>query len=347
MKEQCLGGGRAAETVSEELLGLVNLGIVDCLGANFSPCEVRGVLICGLPRSGTTAFARALEQLGFSLGSASDAPVAEIAALHPPLKAALGGELRQKAALLQELERQLDALASGSDRYAIKLPDYYRVLNQQPCPRGIDLILFVTRDPICVALRNSKSVGMNRDSAISRALKQYAELIEVATACETPSLLVSYEKLIAMPADLLRALAQILGVSPGEERLEQAVSAVVLNDQRYLQSSSLQFGDLRGEIGFFGNGRIGGWCFWSGMPEKRVSLEVRTESGEVVGAGSTRRLRAELVDMGVHPTGEVGFRIELSRPVPLTELSFVADGRAVALSPSAKLRQRLRRAAET
>ena len=336
-----------AEPVSSQgQSNLVNLGIVESLGPDFSAHDLHGVLICGLPRSGTTAFAKAFEQLGFSLGLASTAPVAELAPLHPPLKAALRGGPTQRADLIDAIEKQLTVLASEANRFVIKLPDYYQLLkHQEPTPRGINLILFVTRDPMCIAVRNSKSVGMNSAAALRKAVREYADLIDAATTCATPSLLVSYEKLLTMPVDLLGALAQLLGLSICATKLENAAQTLVLNDQRYLKSSSLQRGELRGEIGYYAKDQIGGWCFWSGMPEKRVCLKVHTQAGEVIGKGITRRLRPELVNAGAHPTGQVGFRIDLSRSIPLEKLNFTADEIAVSILPSSRLRQRLRRVA--
>lgn len=340
---------------SAELNHLVNLGIVDTAGNQFfasgqadgrAARQIRGVLICGLPRSGTTAFAKALEQLGFSLGSASGTPVAELAALHPPLKAALSAGGDQDGPLLQALEAEVARLAAAAERYVVKLPDYYRVLNRQAIPQGVDLILFVTRDPICVAVRNSKSVHMDGAAALRRAVREYGELIDVASACACPSLLVSYEKLLAMPQDLLTALAERLQVPLDEARREAAVGAVVLNDQRYLESSSLSRGAFQGQIGYYAESRLGGWCFWSGMPQKAVGLEVRSAAGEMVGSGVARRLRQGLVDEGLHPTGRAGFQIDLKCDLPLQALTFFADGVQVSLKPTPRLQRRLRRSAD-
>lgn len=330
------------DSVSSDLSHLVNLGVVDFSGPS-SP--VRGLLICGLPRSGTTAFAKALAQLGFDLGRASEAPVAELASLHPPLKAALQGGAAEGMRLVEALEGEVSALSAVSPRFAIKLPDYYRVLNHQRMPQGIDLILFVTRDPICVAVRNSKSVHMDVQAAIRRAVKDYGEMVDVASACSCPSLLVSYEKLLAMPAELLPVLARRLGLEPDPARLEAAIGALVLNDQRYLSSSSLERGTFRGQIGYFSGSRIGGWCFWDGMPSKAITMEVRSPRGVVLGRGQARVMRPNLLEEGLHPTGKAGFQIDLDQALPLKKLSFFADGIAVALAPTPQLKKRLRRAA--
>lgn len=358
-----------------ELTSLVNLGIVDSLGLqathqSLSPCHnplqdrldqadhqrahsgdhpsasIRGVLICGLPRSGTTAFAKVLEKIGFDLGRASGTPVAELASLHPPLKAALQGDAEAAGPLVQALEAEALALSSQFERYVIKLPDYYRVLNRQRLPRGIDLVIFVTRDPLCVAVRNSQSVFMDPEAAVRRAVREYAELIDIASACSCPSLLVSYEKLLAMPRDLLPVLAQRLGVSLGGEALESAISSVVLNDQSYLASSSLSRGEFCGQIGFYRENRLGGWCFWSGMPSKPITLEVRSSKGIVLGRGVARVTRPALVETGLHPTGKAGFQFELAQHLPLKKLCFFADGIAVQMAPTPQLRKRLRRAQE-
>jgi LPS sulfotransferase NodH len=331
------------ESFSAEIDSLVNLGIVDAAVNKFVPHAVRGVLICGLPRSGTTAFARALEAMGFSLGNATESPVAEIAELHPPLRAAVSGDSDKQLLLLQALENQISKLMTATGRYAIKLPDYYRFLNKLPVPKGIDLVLFITRDPICIAVRNSKSVCMERAAAIRKAVREYAELIDIASAYAAPSLLVSYEKLLATPTDQLSALAEIMGVNLSEDDVKAAASSVVINDLQYLKSSSLQRGELQGEVSYYAHGCIGGWCFWSGIPAKKVSLQVYTEAGEFIGEGSTRRIRTELVDSGLHLTGEVGFRVDLLRLVPLHQLRFKVDGQPVSLMPTSKLKQRLRR----
>jgi hypothetical protein len=198
---------------SDDLSDLVNLGIVaslplesGILGLNF-----RGILICGLPRSGTTAFARALEQLGFSLGPAGLSPVAELASLHPPLRAAMHGGEQERMNLMYAMEAEADLLSRDHQRYIIKLPDSYRFLDQKFLPRGIDLVIFVTRDPLCVAVRNSKSVGIGMAVAIKKAVSEYASLMDVVASCSYPNLLVPYEKLLAMPVDFLGAIIKSLG----------------------------------------------------------------------------------------------------------------------------------------
>ena len=334
---------------SDDLSDLVNLGIVESFGLQSDSAKLgfRGILICGLPRSGTTAFARALERLGFSLGSAGDSPVAEIADLHPYLRAAMQGGDQERMNLMRAIEIEVNDLATTHQRYIVKLPDCYRFLNEHALPRGIDLVIFVTRDPLCVAVRNSKSVGMDNAFAIKKAVNEYASLLDIAASCSAPWLLVAYEKLLAMPQDLLSAMARVLGLPGDNELLSQAVRSIVLNDGRYLKSSSLQRGEFRGEIGYFACGRIGGWGFWSGMPLKRVKIEIRSADEDSLGVGITRLIRTELVDQGIHPTGEVGFRVDLFRHVPLGQLRFIADGIEVSLRPSPKLRKRMRRNAES
>lgn len=335
---------------SEDLSDLVNLGIVAStpLESGIIGLDFKGILICGLPRSGTTAFARALEQLGFSLGPAGLSPVAELASLHPPLRAAMHGGEQERINLMDAMEAEVDLLSRDNQHYIIKLPDSYRFLDQEFLPRGIDLVIFVTRDPLCVAVRNSKSVGIDMAVAIKKAVSEYASFMNVVASCSYPNLLVPYEKLLAMPVDFLSAIAKSLGFPEGGENVDRAVCSVVLNDANYLKASSLDRGEFLGEIGYFANGRIGGWCFWSGMPEKRVQLNIFGPSGSSLGSAATRLKRTELVDRGLHPTGDVGFRVDLSSSShTLDKLKFVVDGFEVNMRPSAKLRKRIRRNTES
>lgn len=323
---------------------LVNLGIIE--SPNFPKPVLQsksiGALVCGLPRGGTTAFARVLEQMGFSLGAASQSPVAEFVALHPPLKAALTGGPDQHDFLVAAMEHHLQLLSADCNRFAIKLPDYYHFLGTRVLPRGIDVVLFITRDPLCVAIRNIKSVGMDPSVAILKAVREYGALIDAINRCPVPSLVISYEKLLSIPDQIVRYLANSLGVPLTDDCLNNSVKSVVLNDPAYLKSSSLSRGEFRGEISYFKDGRLGGWCFWSGMPGKHVILEVYKDNGELLGCSTARRQRFDVVEAGLHPTGQIGFRVDLSQSVKLDRLQFVADGMPVPLRASTKLLKRIR-----
>ena len=130
------------------------------------------VLVCGLPRSGTTGVAAALEKGGVPMSFSSKrlSSVKEDQAF----RAAIVGDDVVLDATNYFKERRADD--SASQILGVKYPEAYKVIDQLSQIDGL-VIVVVARDPFLVAMRNAISMFEDFEFSMDRAIGQYADLM--------------------------------------------------------------------------------------------------------------------------------------------------------------------------
>ena len=135
-----------------------------------SGSAIQSFVVCGLPRSGTTGVASALEKTGISMGSRLS-NVKEDQHFRSLLsREDCGSAVRDYFAVRRASEHQ--AFASG-----VKYPEAFQKIKELSEIEGL-AVLVVTRDPFLVAMRNVMSVFMPVEKALSLAVDQFRCMIE-------------------------------------------------------------------------------------------------------------------------------------------------------------------------
>ena len=273
---------------------------------------IQSFVICGLPRSGTTGVASALEKVGISMGSCLS-NVKEDQHFRSLLsREDCGSAVRDYFSARRALEHE--ALASG-----VKYPEAFEKIEELSSIEGL-AILVITRDPFLVAMRNVMSVFMPVEKALSLAVEQFRGMIEKVIAlrnlpCNARIVIMSYEKVIASPCDIFALLHELLELDGNSESFGKVASRGVLFDNSaYLEESNLQPAYC---IDKASAGRIKGWCFFRAAPGKPVMLRLQGSIGEmkIDKRVVCNLLRKDLLNKKIHPTGLCGFLLEVDEDI--------------------------------
>jgi hypothetical protein len=247
----------------------LNPGVLTTGAAIIKSSNVSGIVICGLPRSGTTAFASGFKNAGFNLGQGLGSVLEDVA-----FRKSL--ETRSQEEVLKYAKRR--ELEAEDLPWCVKFPDAYKYI---PLIHSADpSIVFVvaTRDPFCVALRNNISMFDDFQAAFRKSVDDYTFLHnQLRASLGAGSVVIaSYEKLLTSPRPVFSSiLASIMPDSSQAtitEMAAKASSGIVLDPADYLAESNIR--PVHHVV--LGNdlASVHGWCFFRANPRRKAEIEV-------------------------------------------------------------------------
>ena len=264
------------------------------------------LIVCGLPRSGTTGMVSCLASAGIPFGS-NLSNVKE----DQDFRRSLKGSLQDVIEYFNGRDDETELGVIG-----VKFPEAYLEL---PLLSSLEncTILITTRDPFLVAKRNSLSVFGDIASLYKKSVSEYQALVNLVLGLDdnvrAKIILVGYEKLLSSPRKVFESLHLELGLSVSlSDFCSKAVDGIDLNPAGYLQESNLQPIYC---IDSISNNLIRGWCFAKAAPYKVLTLKIKRQNGLVLSEHLTGQFRPDLLEKNVHPTGKCGFSIELTSEV--------------------------------
>lgn len=139
----------------------------------------------------------------------------------------------QKSEYIARIRKYIEARNASARDWGWKDPlaSYYisDVFHELKAPA----IVFVTRDPIAIAIR--ETVEVQQGSAVTLAsmlnvTAEYTSIIHFLTAPKTSALLVSYERALRQPAELVTALRNFI-CAPQNEDAERRATEFVQPDR--------------------------------------------------------------------------------------------------------------------
>ncbi|MEX1188178.1 MAG: sulfotransferase [Bacteroidia bacterium] len=255
------------------------------------------VVICGLPRSGTTAVAAGFRNAGFDLGSGLSNVIED-----QGFRGALSSQDPNRIKAYFNRRRK----DIGNMPVCVKFPDAYKSIGLISLAIPGTVFLVATRDPFCVAMRNSISMFADFSIFFKKSTKEYLEMYEmVMSAGElSPVLIVSYEKLLSTPILTFSTIFSLIMPGRGNnlELAKLAASSIQLNPRDYLEESNIKpcF-----SIDSFPEG-LSGYCFFKADPKRKVKLEVLNRD-DVVAEVICDQPREILGSH--HPTNLCGFNL--------------------------------------
>jgi hypothetical protein len=186
----------------------------------------RHLIVIGLGRSGTTACASVLSELGFVCDTNGD-PIMDSKRLR-----AL--RTRRKVEEFQEEMARWDR--SGERWYwkdpKLRSPDFANALTNAPESVGY---LFVFRDALNPAIRNHRLTNTSFIDSLERAARGNLGLVESVRRLQARKVvLMSYEKLLLHSDRTVRALANFVGITD-EKKIGAAVQAISPEPEIYAQ----------------------------------------------------------------------------------------------------------------
>lgn len=201
------------------------------IGSPCSPSEPRTIVVAGLPRGGTTMTAICLSAMGLYLGTPpypprhffEDPRFAALLHMEEPGKV----DVPRLRALIQRRNEEYPVWGFKFPLAINSLP----ILEQEL--RNPHFIL-VFRDVVAAASREKMAVGMDALYAMRRGLVLQSRMIEFAEASKAPCMLLSYEKTLQFPAEVVDLMAQWCGLHPTAEQVEEARTSIRANSPIYI-----------------------------------------------------------------------------------------------------------------
>lgn len=277
--------------MSADLNSLRNLGAVRL---NETPRQgEKTIIILGVARGGTSMVAGVLRQLGVFLGDKAAAPVFE--------------DVRLAEAIEAKDPAASQAIASAYDSehpvWAFKRPGLIEHLSWAPAIFRHPIYVVIFRDVLAIANRNALSMRIDALKSMKQSLRQYDAVRDFVSNISAPALLISNEKALIHPMAFVTELVEWAGLEVTPEQLARAAASIVVDPPDYLDASRLQF---LGRLDRATVDHVGGWAFIRGRSGP-ATVEILV-SGRVVATVVADRLRPDVKEKGIHPTGACGFR---------------------------------------
>jgi hypothetical protein len=278
-----------------DLAALENKGFLLLNDHTPAPAQ-RTLIVLGVARSGTTMAAGVLHHLGVEMGM-GDRPntVFEDVALAKAMESNDSAALRELIAARNAAHQVWGWKRPSAIQHIDRIRHHFR--NPQY------IVLF--RDILAIAARNQISARSDVLSNMDNTLRQYAELMAFVRNCESRMLLISYEKAMLRPEDVVGAIAALAGVDDAD-RLRMARDFVRQDAVDYLVAARDSFG--RGRMEQLAPRQVSGWGFMIGH-DGPACVELWVNDRRV--AVTVADLRRDDLRGKVHHSGRCGFEFRL------------------------------------
>lgn len=182
------------------------------------------ISVTGLGRSGTTMISRTLLALDLPMGSKLTPQSAEDKKIQTLLKTDdLNG--------FTHLCRIRDA---ENAVWAFKCPALVSRLEECVPRMRKPRIILTFRDILAISQRNALSVNADLPMALETAAERYVSLVRQIRSLSVPILLISYEKALQYPQELVQSIAEFCGKAVSDEQVKIIADSTILNaDPRY------------------------------------------------------------------------------------------------------------------
>jgi hypothetical protein len=254
----------------------------------------RTFIVTGLHRSGTSLVASILHQAGVFIGSEFNSAIYEDEEITQVLAA-------KRLDVLQTIIGQRNATHA---RWGFKCPMLCETLG----PHHLDLfdrprLIITFRDPVAIAIRTSLSEYRQPMRTLHDTMIQQAELMDFLEKVECPSLLLSYEKALAFPQEIIDAILGFCDIALSAMLRDRLLSLVEPNRPQYIATARRRY---EGLIEGIRDGKLYGWC-WLTQTHDPVTLDVLVDDRFVMRVVADT-FRQDLLDAHIG-TGRHGFFI--------------------------------------
>lgn len=224
---------------------LINKGIT-IVGKNTK--AKHPIVVIGTARGGTSMIAGALAKLGVFMGDRAAPPVYEDVRLSEAFE-------KKDYDLAKSI---MDEYSSKHEKWGWKRPssiDYLDVLEKLMDSASY---VFVYKDILSIAQRNSISMLSEILPSMQNALNQYQNTLKFLGKNKYHAMLVSYDKAVACPEELVATLISFYNLSPNQNQISDATSFIKPNSYAYLDATRIT--KAHGRLGGIQGRRIYGWA---------------------------------------------------------------------------------------
>lgn len=275
---------------------LINKGIVVVQPQTEQPQKT--IIVVGVARGGTSIVAGALYHLGVPMERATS-PVFE----DMRLSAAFEKNSKEK------FESVIKAYNEKHDTWAWKRPSTLHQLSRITRKVRNPHFIFVFRDMLSVANRNTISMNKGIQWGLQNAIDDYKKIIKFASKTKHPAVLISSEKVVKNKEEFVHALSEFCAITPSDNQLVAAQDFLTPNPTAYLQATRLGLAKGDVDLKILQTGMLTGWaCYALNNGEAKVEVIV---NGKPIAELVADQFNENYKKPGVHPTGHCQFEFNL------------------------------------
>ena len=211
-------------------------------------------LIVGQARAGTTMLSRLLHEMGVPMGK-------EIGPVYEDNKLGAFVKELQCGTVSNEFICEIVKRNEKSKKWGWKRPDLYLYLEHILCKFRNPKIICILRDPVSISGRNEISLSENIEDTtekhfvyLNRAINEQMNIIKKIQAFKISSLLISYEKALLNPTNLITSLSNFAGLDLQRKEVSRFLELIQPNHKGYsfrarsksFDKTATRFGHLHG-----------------------------------------------------------------------------------------------------
>lgn len=189
----------------------------------------RPIVVIGTARGGTSMIAGALAKLGVFMGDRAVAPVYEDVRLSEAFE-------KKDYDLAQTI---MDEYSSKYEKWGWKRPSSIDYLDTVENIMDSPSYVFIFKDILSIAQRNSISMLNEVLPGMQNAMNQYAKALTFLSKYKHHAMLVSYDKAVAYPEDLVNSLISFYELLPSTQQASDAVDFISPNPTAYLDATRI------------------------------------------------------------------------------------------------------------
>jgi hypothetical protein len=245
--------------------GLATLGEIEASAE-------RTLVVLGTARGGTSAVAGALDRLGVFTGALSAAPVFEDVNLANAIET---DGVDAAGNIIQEYNAEHPVWAFKRPRLLYHVQDVHHLFRKP-------VYIVVFRDVFAAAQRTRISGGVDVFLTMDKLLSDNERIIDFLDGEKPNALLVSYEKLMASPAQLVDRLIELLPGTVEPAARQAAIDFIRPAPEDYLDATRTT--KASGAITGISHDRVQGWARYNFPLKPPATLELRINDAPVATA---------------------------------------------------------------
>lgn len=272
---------------------LENTGVY-FLNNNSNTTDERTFIVLGAARGGTSMVAGVLHHLGVVMGE-------KLSAVYEDLNLSLAVEENR----IDDLKSIIQQRNLAHKTWGWKRPSSVKTYDVWHDKFRSPVYIVVFRDLFAIANRNRISMMTDLISDMKNSLNHFDIILNLLERDKKPALLISYEKAMLNPQQFVLQLHKLLDIG-NEESVKAAVNFINPNPIAYLKGSRIT--ETKGCVDLITAKEISGWAIYKKVPTRPVKLNI-TINDQAVYEVTANKMRPDLRDKGLHPTGNCGFSL--------------------------------------
>jgi len=225
---------------------LINNGVVVIGNADLA--KTNATVVVGTARGGTSMVAGAMVKLGINMGDQATSPVFEDIKLSESFEQ---NNLADALSIVQEYSK-------AHKQWGWKRPSSIDLLSEVEQVFGTPRYIFIYKDILSIANRNSISMLADLLPGMHQALAQYAKTLDFLRSRPCYAMMISYEKVMNNPSNFINELIHFLNIEPTGDQVQGALDFIVPNPAGYLDASRITKAD--GRLDGFSGRKVYGWA---------------------------------------------------------------------------------------